>query len=251
MSENLKLMLQEDYQIFDMLAKGMNTSKKSGPLGWVKILFDHKKHFEGPNLVVGQGREFTAQKIFNTDVILQDTVIGHSENDAMYDYKISHFAIGSGGATIIDNNEFSLEGPIVTDTCLLRPITLGISSYLTEPHLMTGTTDPYTETDNDLHKSIYAVKPIDSVYLEKGIQYPQSNLLDWYTKVKCTCIIPENEPADLGIHQSVQVSEAGLYFTNYQREGGANIAKMFSRVTFPPKWKELESIMTIIWYILC
>ena len=65
---NDKLIVKEDYKIFDKLANEMNHSAR-GPLGWVQIYLQTKNGLifdEGPNLVTAQGREYVAQRVFNS-----------------------------------------------------------------------------------------------------------------------------------------------------------------------------------------
>lgn len=221
----------EDYEIFDMLAK----SSEPRPKGWVQVFLDHKKKvFEGGNLIVAQGREFVAQKIFNT----YSTESGTRTN--LTGYTISGFAVGSGGATI-DAGEVTLAGPAVGDTGLYESIGLGNSDYLEEPaNNEDATESPIVHTYDD------CVKPITddsgSVYLQ-AVSYEGTS--DWYTTMKCTCELPAGEPSQIGAGESVQINEAGLYIVS------GTTAKMFSHICFPPKFKEKESAITIIWYILC
>ena len=76
-------------------------------------------------------------------------------------------------------------------------------------------------------------------------------------KIKNTCIIPAGEPYDLGIGESVKIDEAGLYFVLNSAVDPDNDPpiysnpKLFAHICFAPKWKEKESQLTIIWYILC
>ena len=47
------------------------------------------------------------------------------------------------------------------------------------------------------------------------------------------------------------MSEAGLYFVNEAlADGDTNKVHMFAHICFAPKYKELESTLTIFWYIL-
>ena len=213
----------DDCVIFDKLENQMKKGAR-GPLGWVRIFLQTKNglvYDEGSNLVVAQGREFVAQKIFET----------YGARPDWTGYKISHFAIGSGGSTIDGGGGITLNGPLICDTQLLTPIALGIgSSYLTEPG---GTAE--------------AVKPIidDGGSLELESESYGGGLCVNYTKMKCTCIIPAGEPEYLGTGESVRVDEAGLYFVS------GTTPLMFSHICFAPKWKEKESTLTIVWYILC
>lgn len=221
----------EDYKIFDRLAK----SPGRGPKGWVEIFLNHrKKIFEGNNLIVAQGREFVAQRIFN----VYSTESGNRNN--LTGYTISHFAVGSGGATI-DGGEVTLVGPVVGDTGLYESIGLGDSSYLEEPaNNEDASESPLVHTYQNSVKSITADD--GTVYLEP-VSYEGTS--DWCTTMKCSCDIPAGEPSQIAAGESVQINEAGLYLVS------GTTAKMFAHICFPPKWKEKESAITLVWYILC
>ena len=223
------IILSEDYKIFDKLAHKMDHGAK-GPLGWAQIFLQHPTkgltYDEGPNLVVAQGREYVAQRVFNSFAYS-----GGSRTD-WTSYVISHFAVGSGGATISGSpSTVTLNGPYICDTGLISATSLGIAGYLSEPG---GT--------------ILSVKPITtssgSTYLEPVSYTGGGTSCTSYTKMKCTCIIPSGEPSTLAPGGSTKIDEAGLYFVS------GVTAKLFSHICFAPKWKEKESVLTIQWYIL-
>lgn len=211
------IILNDDHQIFDYLSSQPNPFVK----GWVKVFLDNKKIHEGHNLVVGRGREFTAQRLFN--VRLTD---GGTNRTDWRSWTITSFGVGSGGATITGGS------PVIADTTLndsklFNAISLN-SSYATESG--SGTTG--------------VVKPIGtggSVVLMDGGYTPGSH----FSKVKCTCEVNSGEPTSLAPGASIQISEAALYATS----GSSNV--IFSHICFAPKWKESESIFTIEWYIIC
>lgn len=225
----------DEYHIFDQLIdqrRKLERQGYQGILGWVRVFLDHNLVFEGKNLVVALGREFVAQKLFNT------ISTGSGNRPDLRNYVVSHFAIGSGGATV-NNDNVVLNGPYVCDTGLYQPITLGVSGYLDEP-------SNYDAGDG-IHAYQQAVKPISthgSVVLEQE-NYSDGSTCAYYTKVKSTCVIPDGEPAVLNEGQAVEVSEAGLYLVH------ETYAKLFAHICFAPKWKEKESVMSIIWYTLC
>lgn len=232
-----KIFYKEDYKVFDKL----KSNKKAGPIGWVRAFNGGKLIHDGPNLIVAKGREFVAQKLF----MLNNAASSTRPN--FYNSKISHFGVGSGGA-VVDNNTVSLQGPAIGDTGMYQPITLGDESYLDDPSNFTASDQ--TPLINSYENS---VKPIlnhnGGVELEP-ISYEGTT--DWYTQVKCTCIIPEGEPSVLGSGQSVQISEAGLYFVNESlADTDPNKVNMFAHICFSPKWNEIESELIIYWYILC
>lgn len=232
----MKITLKDDYQIFDKLTEAQRKNPKIGPLGWVRAFIQNKNDterklfFEGSNMVVAQGRYFVAQKIFG----IQDTGIDYRN------YVISHFSIGAGGATV-DGDAVNLLGPHVCDTNLYKPI--GLGSTHNEPGIFDNTTLP--DNLKDLYTSIGAVKPIDKVTLVEE-DYDETGITCSYkTKVKCECIVGPGDPPALLVNGYVPISEAGLYFV------GGNNARMFAHVCFPPKYKEVESTLTIDWFILC
>lgn len=216
--------------IFDKLEQQIR--KGIGPLGFVRIFLQTKNgliYDEGFNLVVAQGREFVAQKIFGSYVYS-----GGSRTD-WTNYKISHFAVGSGGSTIGGGGTVTLNGPYICDTRLLTATSLGTAGYLTEPG---GTT--------------LCVKPITasggSIYLEPQ-SFSGGGSCTYYTKMKCTCIVPSGEPTSLPAGGTTRIDEAGLYFV--QNAGVGPTTNLFAHICFAPKWKEKESTLTIEWYILC
>lgn len=213
------IILKDDHEIFDRLTSEENPFIK----GWVR-LFLHKNIkekgkpiFEGNNLVVGRGREFSAQRMFNNNT-------GSSNN--WKNYIIDSFGVGSGGATISDGTPV-INDATLDDHGLFSPISLN-ASYKTETN--SGTTG--------------VIKPIStdgSVELMGG-GYGSNT---YYSKVKCTCVIAAGEPSGITAGESQQISEAGLYFTS----GSTNY--LFSHICFAPKWVELDSVLTIEWFVIC
>jgi hypothetical protein len=214
-----------DSLIFKKLENQLKQGKTFGPIGFVRIFLETKNgiiYDEGQNLVIAQGREFINQRIFNKYEYLTGTRSNWTS------FVLSHFAVGSGGSSIVDDS-IELLGPFMCDTSLYSPISLGVSGYLSEPDS--------TPT---------CVKPIEtsggSIYLEPVAFDPDGENCTYYTKMKCTCIIPSGEP-EL-ITEPVKIDEAGLYFTD------GSTANLFGHICFAPKWKEINSGLTILWYIL-
>jgi len=181
---------------------------------------------EGPNLVTAQGREYVAQRVFNSYAYS-----GGSRSN-WTNYIISHFAVGSGGSVVTGSPPVvTLNGPYICDTGLITATSLGITGYLTEPG---GTT--------------LAVKAITAsggtTYLESTTYSGGGSSCTYYTKMKCTCIVPSGEPSSLAPGATTKIDEAGLYFVS------GSTARLFSHICFAPKWKEKESVLTIQWYIL-
>lgn len=223
---NQDIIYKEDYKIFDKLAEN---KQSNGPIGWVRIFLNTKHgmvYDEGSNLVIAQGREFVAQKVFDTNLYSGGT------RPDWRNYKISHFAVGAGGSTVLGSPPtVTLNGPYICDTTLISTTSLGTAGYLTEP---SGT--------------VLSVKPIisdgGSSYLEPVSYTGGSGSCSYYTKMKCTCIVPSGEPTTLAPGGTTKIDEAGLYFVY-----SASVY-MFSHICFAPKWKEKESTLTIQWYIL-
>jgi len=216
-SENI--ILEDDHKIFDRLASKRNPFIK----GWVR-LFLHKNMGnkgnpidEGYNLVVGKGREFSAQRLFDNNT-------GSSNN--WKNYVINCFGVGSGGATVSDGtpviNDVNLD-----DSGLFTPVTLN-DSY-------------YNETNSGTNGVVKQISTDGSIELMGGGYGTDT----YYSKVKCTCVINDSEPSGLSAGEAQQISEAGLYFTS----GSTN--HMFSHICFAPKWVELDSILTIEWFVIC
>jgi hypothetical protein len=224
---------RDNYQIFDRLADYKRKHPKLGPLGWVEVFLNSKKVHKGPNLVSSLGREFVAQKIF--DAIGFE---GGSRPD-LRGHILSHFAVGSGGASVGAGNTVTLLGPYICDLHLNEPIQLGNTAYLDEPSNYDAGDGIHVFTD-----SVKAITTDGEVVLESE-DYSGDVDCTNYTKVKCVCKVPAGEPSGILSGESVQISEAGLYLVN-----GTDV-KLFSHICFPPKWKEKESDLTINWYILC
>jgi len=222
------LILNDEYQIFDMLEQKLKQGMR-GPLGWVKIFLQTKNgiiYDEGSNLVVAKGREYVAQRVFNS------YAYSGGSRPNWTSYILSHFAVGSGGAIVSGSPpSVTLNGPYICDTGLITATSLGIAGYLTEPGGITLSVKPITASGG-------------SLYLEPISYTGGGTSCTYYTKMKCTCIVPSGEPSSLAPGASTKIDEAGLYFVS-----GAN-TKLFSHICFAPKWKEKESTLTIQWYIL-
>jgi len=226
---NQDIIFNDEYRIFDKLISRKNKGA-IGPIGWARIFLQTKNglvYDEESNLVVAQGREYVAQRVFD-----RYAYSGGSRTD-WTDYIISHFAVGSGGSTVSGTPPVvTLNGPYICDNRLLSATSLGIVGYLTEPISLVDT----------------ALKPITassgSIYLESANYSGGGTPCTYYTKMKCTCIIPDGEPSSLPAGGTTKIDEAGLYFVS------GSSANLFSHICFAPKWKEKGSTLTIQWYIL-
>jgi len=222
------MIVKEDYKIFDKLADEMNNGLR-GPLGWVQIYLQTKNglvYDEGPNLVTAQGREYVAQRLFASNAY------SGGSRPNWTSYVLSHFAVGSGGSVVSGSPPtVTLNGPYICDTRLITATSLGVAGYLTEP---SGTS--------------LAVKAITasggSRFLESNSYSGGGTSCTYYTKMKCTCIVPNGEPSTLAPGGTTKIDEAGLYFVS------GSSALLFSHICFAPKWKEKESTLIIQWYIL-
>lgn len=215
--------------------------------GWVQIFeteesFKKRKpDFEGKNKIVATGRSFNAQRIFGDNL----TYGGGRTPLNLTNYSLTHFAIGGGGA-VVDGQVASILGSNIEDQYLSLPIGLGNESYLNEPSkYVSEGQSPLVNT------YLNAVKPIrNKEDPEKGdiyLEYVRYESAQTYpTKLRCYCVIPPGEPANLLPGTSIQVSEAALYITNPTLTD----VRMFARICFAPKWVELENPFRIFWYIV-
>lgn len=223
---NTTVNVVDEYVIWEKLKKLSNY----GPCGWVVAIKDKEILIDEPNLIVGIGREFIAQKIIGSNL----TETGYTV-DNYQDHQITHFSVGSGGADT-SNNVSTILGPNMKDRNIYQPISLGNEQYLDDPSNFIDSVNP------ELFNYMNSVKPITKKFLEP-IRYDESG--SYNAKIKYTCNVPPGEPAGLSPGFSVPINEAGLYFTN-----GSNV-NLFSHICFSTKGKELESNFTIYWYILC
>lgn len=215
--------------------------KEKTPVGYFE-LFDKnkKKMYSNDNLVVGSGRQYIAQKVVTSSLI--ESVYSMTDLpsgcDNLRNYELTHYAFGGGGAVVTDSiDTYQLINPTVCDAGLNRPISFGISSYLTDPNNI-------DEGDN-LHLSTESVKPI-----KIGNNAFEYNLIDYddcsyFTQFQFTLFKESGEFGVLDAGESIQVSEAGLYIT-YESS-----VLLFAKICFPPKFMEKEAQYGIEWYVLC
>lgn len=222
---------------------------QKSPVGFVQ-LFDLKKKekfYENPNLVVGGGRQYVAQKIVTSKMTLDTYSLTElpSGCDNLRNYELTHYAFGGGGAIYSGGNgqpdDVELTGPDICDYCLSRPVTFNVDTYLNDP----GNID---ELDG-LHTSVKSVKPINSGNNSYEYDVREYPIVDpncsYYSQFHFTLYKEEGEFGPLDPGQSVQISEAGLYIT-YE-----DSALLFARICFPPKFMEKESQYGVEWYVLC
>ena len=235
----------DEYKIYDNLLKYKKENHIFGPIGLVKMFINNKLVLIKRNLVVAQGRGFVAQRIFNINVDKDDQIITPDWRQ----HYVTHFGVGSGGSVIVGNDDYTLQGPHICDKHIYRPISLGNSLFLDEPKV-------YDEEDG-IHHNRHVLKQIDKISIINQTfpsqTFPEGDYTcEYHTKVKCECNIIPGEPGGLDPGESVQISEAGLYITKYDQD--ANLYEdpyMFAHICFSPKFKEKESPLSILWYILC
>ncbi|MFW6219357.1 MAG: hypothetical protein ACOC33_00685 [bacterium] len=232
-----------DNYIFNKLIEHKLKNKITSPVGYVQIFIDDKCVDESYNLVVGLGRAFTAQRIFN----ITTTEFYQQEPDYT-NHIVSHFAIGAGGSVITSNDNYTLQGPHICDEHLYRPISLGDLTYLNEKV-------DYYEEDNPYFHNQYCIKPLQEKVLVET-RFPtqpieENSICSYFTRIRCICRVNSGEPGLLEDGHSVQISEAGLYAVNEDENLEDRNPVMFAHVCFSPKFKEKEKTFGLKWNILC
>lgn len=215
---------------------------RSPTLGLVRIYENNKLNTDQSsdgwltNMTIAAGREFIGQSVFkknNPNSIFGDISL----------YKVDSFGVGSGGSTIDINNNITLNGPSLCDIGLYRPIKLNSQCLETN--------------DNDGNIIQHVVKGIESIGPgdEQGsIEFQQSLSSDfqscgrnYFTVIKCVCVIDNQEPSYLNPGESVKMDEAMLFLTSPE---GTN-PRPFAHICFAPKFIELETNFKIEWYVIC
>lgn len=189
-----------------------------------------------PNLVVGLGRQYIAQRIFGVSHPAE-TEIG---TNPVWDWKITHFAFGSGGAATVGDYT-NLLGPDLCDRDLYKalPLSKNDTSYLTTPG----------DTLRSINQVQYAVKSIlptgtIDIVAADDLNCSQGRIYS-YVRVICTKFPGEPDYLEDG-DDYLNINEAALYYTN-----GVNKVRMFSHICFPAQYVEKQSEFVIEWYIMC
>ena len=185
------------------------------PKGYVEI-FDVKpngdKQLVGKhNLVVYQGREWIAERVFNLDNV--------SVNTAPAQF-INWFGIGSGGTPVGD--PLNPITPVSTDSMLTTEV-------------------PFNDTDAtyaDLRESDYYKHPFDAVEFEQD-----SNNDDSWLIVKVTTTVSTLDS------NGYNLNEAGLFVSTSEAGGFAGPFNLFSKVTFPTIVKDSTRQLMFMWYL--
>jgi hypothetical protein len=203
--------------------KNLSDSYVNKSKNYARILLDDKLVEITNNIVVLPGREFIPQKIFGKFA---------SGNEDLRSHYISHFGIGSGGSNNI-GGLITLNGPDSCDKDLLDPIPIdpGNLTFLTSPN---GIENVVKSIESDGFFD-FAENP------DPLLQCPGEN---YYTIVKASCVITNDEPTNLSVGNSIKVDEAALYAVH------GSSTKMFARITFPPHFIGVDTIFTIEWFIV-
>jgi len=195
------------------------SNKVSGarrPQGWVEIFEidenGNEKLLGKHNLVVYQGRELIAQRMFN----LKNTQV--LTDPAEY---ISWFGIGSGGVNVGD--PFNPSSPVATDIDLYNELPISAID----------------STCGDFHDGFYFKKPIESIEFEQD-GYNNNSWL----------IVKTVSRVSLGDANGSQISEAALFTAvDGPVPNHTGPFHMFSRITFPTVVKVDTRQLLFIWYI--
>lgn len=205
--------------IFQTLDDLRFSKRKRGPVGWVQAYITDKNNkvtevCNKPNLIVAQGKEFVAQKVFGIYEADDGTLRPNYLN-----YEVTHFAVGGGGATA-QGDVIDFHGPHIADNGLYRPINLGDELYLEEPRRL---------DENEIFNYRNAVKPIN-IHGQVKLEEQEYEGTTAFSRVLCTCVVPPGEPSALIEGQSVQISESGLYFVdqNVANQRLPNAVKLFA-----------------------
>jgi len=217
--EEIKVVVNDKYAehcIRDAVMNRPTGDRK--PEGYVEIYEikegEDKKLIGKSNLVVYQGREWIAERIFNTN----NTNTPTSEAEF-----ISWLGLGSGGAPVGDPLNPTAPSSLNTDLDTEVPINT------------TGA------TLGDLRSGSYYKHPFDSI----EYQQDASNSNKWLI-VKVTTTIGTNNANGSG---SQNLNEAGLFTAASAAGGYSGNFFMFSRVTFPTIVKDTSRQLMFMWYI--
>ena len=189
--------------------------RKGRPKGFVEVFEvdeDGNKKLVGKNnLVLYQGREWIAERIFNTEN-------GNTSTDK--DMFISWFGLGQGGAPIAD--PLTPDAPLSTDTGL-------------------DTEVPIHATDTncaDYRTGNYFKHPFDSVTFEQDASNNNEYLI-----ANCTITIANDDA------NGYNINEAGLFLSDSTTGGHSGPFYLFARVTFPTIVKDSTRQLMFVWYI--
>ena len=193
-----------------------NDSDKRRPQGWVEIYEIDESNNENligkHNLVVYQGRELIAQRMF---------FVSNPQTVTNPDEYISWFGVGSGGVNVGD--PFNPSPPVSTDTNIYNELPISAIDA----------------TCGDFHDGFYYKKPIESIDFE---QDPYNN--------NAWLIVKTVSRVSLADANGLQISEAGLFSAaGGAIPNHSGPFHLFSRVTFPTVVKVDTRQLLFIWYI--
>lgn len=178
---------------------------------------------ESKNLVIYQGREWVAERLFNLNNIDTTSVPG----DAIY-----WFAVGSGGAS---------GDPLVPVPPTNSDIELGDESPITSD----ATTIIYADWHYKTDANYWFKHPFDSVVFE---QDPNNDNKYLIAKVTTTLATGEcNEDGPGGTWNDL--SEAGLFVSQSDAAGSSGPWTLFARVTFSTIQKTSSRSLVFTWYL--
>ena len=190
-------------------------SSRGRPQGFVEIFEINKdgdKKLVGKsNLVVYQGREWIAERIFNAENT--NTSVSRS----MY---ISWFGVGIGGCPIGD--PLTPDAPQSTDTNLDTEVPINASDT----------------SCADFRSGAYYKHPFDAISFE---QDPSNG--NKYLVANCATTL-SNVDAN-----GYNLNEAGLFLASSNAGGHAGPFYLFARITFPTIVKDATRQLMFIWYI--
>ncbi|RLA79660.1 MAG: hypothetical protein DRG78_12510 [Epsilonproteobacteria bacterium] len=233
-----KIIQLDNFSIDDAISH-TGQGKTSPFRGMVRVYKDGLLETKGTkngwinNMTIISGREFGAQQLFNAIPAGNQSLIGDLRS-----HKIDSFGIGSGGYIVGTNETLTAQGPELFDSGLYNPVAIN-SAAIADPQ---GTPNIVKKIDTAIIDGLPG--SIELIQNDSYIDGLGNN--GYYTTVKNTCVIDAGEPTFLNAGESVKIDEAVLYMTD-----ATNINPFpFARVTFPPKWIELESQLIIEWYII-
>lgn len=189
-----------------------------------------------PNLVVGIGRQYIAQRLFATAHPSESEI----DTDPVWNWKITHFALGNGGTATVGDYT-NLLGPDLCDRDLYNALPLSDNDpgYLTTP----GDEQRMIDRKEFCVKQIVPSGTID-IIASDDLVCLQGQIFSY---VRVICINSPGEPNYLvNDDDYLHINEAALYYTN-----GKDKLRMFSHICFPAKDVEKSSEFVIEWYILC
>lgn len=184
------------------------------------------------NIVVASGRKYVAQRLFANR---------HPSDQEVYNWEITHFGLGSGGAVVV-GSYVNLMGPELCDQDLYEPLPL--TGDPPDPLFLTSPGDSV----RDVSPMQYAVKPIEpsgmiDIILTNDIDCDSGPT---YSYVRCVCVKSISEPNYLPEDDDyILINESCLYYSD------GNDAYAFAHICFPPKYVEKKSEFVVEWYILC